>query len=53
MNRDDLIERMARAAIIDLPHADVCLHVMCSALPGLAAPIAARVHAAGDAGKAP
>lgn len=34
--REQLIEAMARAAIIDLPHASVCLSVLCDRIPGLA-----------------
>lgn len=36
MTRDELIERMARAAIIEKINAEVCLSVLCGRVPGLA-----------------
>lgn len=42
MTRDELIERMARAAIIDSPHASVCLSVLCGRISGLSEVIDGR-----------
>lgn len=39
MTREHIIGAMARAAIIDFPHADVCFQIMCQKVPGLSAVI--------------